>query len=110
MSDLITDDKLGNNLGSDEITKTRIRRFKLKFTDFAIKNFTANFINDQGKTLRLVRVPFDTGAGRSYLKGLKLVQYQRSKKKYFMLRYWHNSKSDDITLGQFEEDKFGTSY
>ncbi len=108
MSDLITDDKLGNNLGSDEITKTRIRRFKLKFTDFAIKNFTANFINDQGKTLRLVRVPFDTGAGRSYLKGLKLVQYQRSKKKYFMLRYWYNSKSDDITLGQFEEDKFGT--
>ena len=83
MSDLITDDKLGNNLGSDEITKTRIRRFKLKFTDFAIKNFTANFINDQGKTLRLVRVPFDTGAGRSYLKGLHAIS--KIKKKYFML-------------------------
>ena len=44
----------------------------------------------------------------SFLKGLKLVQFQKTKAKYFILRYWYNSKSGDITLGQFEEDKFGT--
>jgi len=60
MSDLITDDKLGSKLGHSEITKTRtFKKFRLKFTDFAIKNFTADFINDKGKTLKRVYVPFD---------------------------------------------------
>ena len=107
MSDLITDDKLGSKLGHSEITKTRtFKKFRLKFTDFAIKNFTADFINDKGKTLKRVYVPFDH-TKNSFLKGLKLVQFQKTKAKYFILRYWYNSKSGDITLGQFEEDKFG---
>ena len=106
MTEKNTHDKLVTKLGSDEIAKTRIK-FKLKFTDFAIKNYTANFINEKGKTLKRVTCPFDTGSGKSFLKGLKLAQYFKTKNKFFMLRYWFNSKSDDVSLGQFEEGIFG---
>ena len=40
------------------------------------------------------------------LKGLKLVQFQKTKKKYFILRYWFNSKNRDLTIGEFVLDKF----
>jgi hypothetical protein len=106
MTEKNTHNKLGLKLGSDEIAKTRIK-FRLKFTDFAISNFTSDFINDKGKTLTRVATKFDTGSGRSFLKGLRLVQYQKTKSKYFYLRYWYNSSCIDLVLGQFEEGIFG---
>ena len=106
MTEKNTHTKLGSELGSSEITKTR-GRFKLKFTDYAISNFTSNFINDKGKTLRKVATPFDTGSGKSFLKGLRLVQYQKTKSKIFELRIWLENRCVDISLGKFEETRFG---
>ena len=106
MTEKNTHTKLGPELGSSEITKTR-GRFKLKFTDYAISNFTSNFINDKGKTLRKVATPFDTGSGKSFLKGLRLVQYQKTKSKIFELRIWLENRCVDISLGKFEETRFG---
>ena len=106
MTEKNTHTKLGFELGSNEIVKTRVK-FKLKFTDYAISNFTSNFINDKGKTLRKVATPFDTGSGKSFLKGLRLVQYQKTKSKIFELRIWLDNRCIDISLGKFEEARFG---
>ena len=36
--------KLGTELEHSEIDQTRAKKFKLKFTDYAVEKFTANFI------------------------------------------------------------------
>ena len=39
-----TDNKLDTRLAHSKIAKTCTPKFKLKFTDFAVEKFTANFI------------------------------------------------------------------
>jgi hypothetical protein len=39
-----TDNKLGTELLQSEIAPTITKKFKLKFTDYAVEKFTANFI------------------------------------------------------------------
>ena len=115
MKDNKTDSKLGTQLGHDEISNSRTQknsasqkarpRFKIKFTDYAVDKFVASFFAD-GKLRARKYTPFDVSR-HTILKGLKLVQFQKTKKKYFILRYWLNGKSKDLTIGEFVLDKFG---
>ena len=78
-------------------------KFKLKFTDYAINNFMSSFgIPPKARVI----TPFDVSK-HSALKGLKLVQYLKGKKKYFFLRYWFNGLYLPLTIGQFIPDIFG---
>ncbi len=101
--------KLGTELEHREIEQTRAKKFKLKFTDYAVEKFTANFIytNKEGVEKRRTRsfTPFDVSR-HTILKGLKLVQYERTKKKYFVLQFWFNSKPNYITIGEFQPGVF----
>ena len=99
-----TDHKLGTELEHKEIPQTRAQKFKLKFTDYAVNKFFASFIID-GKVKVRKFVPFDVSK-HTILKGLKLVQYQKTKKKYFVLQYWFNSKPNYITIGEFKPGIF----
>ena len=111
MKDKINTSKLDTHLAHDKIVKTCTQekevasvvtaapevKFKLKFTDYAIKNFMSSFgIPPKARVI----TPFDVSK-HSALKGLKLVQYFKSKKKYFFLRYWYNGRSLPLTIGQF---------
>ena len=104
-----TDNKLGTELLQSEIAPTITKKFKLKFTDYAVEKFTANFIytdkNGNTKTKDRSYVPFDVSR-HTILKGLKLVQYQKSKKKYFIMQIWFNSKPKLVTIGEFQPGVF----
>ena len=100
-----TDNKLGTELGHNEISHSRTQKFKLKFTDFAVEKYVASFFIN-GKVKARKYVPFDVSR-HTILKGLKLVQFQKTKKKYFILRYWFNGKSKDLTIGEFKPGVFG---
>ena len=69
---------------------------KLKFTDYAVDKFQANFIytdkNGETKTRPRAYVPFDVSR-HTVLKGLRLFQNQKTKSKTFLLQYWFNGKS-----------------
>ena len=93
-----TDHKLGTELEHKEIPQTRAQKFKLKFTDYAVNKFIANFPDGNLKARRYF--PFDVSR-HTILKGLKLVLYQNTKKKYFILQYWFNKKTKLITIGEF---------
>ena len=101
--------KLGTELEHREIEQTRAKKFKLKFTDYAVEKFTANFIytDKDGAEKRRQRAytPFDVSR-HTILKGLKLVQYEKTKKKYFILKFWFNNKSRLITIGEFQSGVF----
>ena len=99
MSEEETNDILGTQQEHTEIAQTRAQRFKVKFTDYAVNKFFASFIID-GKLKARKYIPFDVSK-HTILKGLKLVQYQKTKKKYFILQYWFNKKSKLITIGEF---------
>tara|TARA_Y100001951_G_scaffold48384_1_gene38146 strand:- start:58 stop:1737 length:1680 start_codon:yes stop_codon:yes gene_type:complete len=112
-----TDSKLGTKLEPGEIVKTRAKknsasqrarpRFKIKFTDYAIEKYMSSFIDPiTNKTKYKIYTPFDVSK-HTVLKGLKLIQYEKTKKKYFILQYWFNGKSYYITIGQFVPGKFG---
>ena len=98
-----TDNKLNTRLVPGEITQTSTKKFKLKFTDFAIEKYMSSF-GVPGKYR--VYTPFDV-TKNTILKGLKLCQYLESKKKYFVLQYWYNSKPNYITIGEFKPGVFG---
>ena len=70
-----TDNKLDTRLAHSKIAKTCTPKFKLKFTDFAVEKFTANFIitlpDGSIKTKPRAYVPFDVSRHTS-LKGLRL--------------------------------------
>ncbi len=101
--------KLGTELEHREIEQTRAKKFKLKFTDYAVEKFTANFIytDKEGAEKRRQRAytPFDVSR-HTILKGLKLVQYERTKKKYFVLQFWFNGIAKLITIGEFQPGVF----
>ena len=110
MTDKIKQSKLGTGLLHSEIaqTITEPKRAKLKFTDYAIERYNADFIGKNGKTKSRVYIPFEVSK-HSSLKGLKLCQYQKTKKKFFILQYWLESKAYLITVGAFISGVFGVS-
>ena len=72
-----TDNKLGTELEHSEISHSGAKKFKLKFTDFAVEKFTATF----GVPSKIrVYTSFDISK-HTTLKGLKLVQFFKTKKK-----------------------------
>ena len=103
MTDKIKQSKLDSTLGDELIRQSRRL---LKFTDYAIERFNGNFINAKGKTQKQIRIAFDVSKNTA-LKGLKLFQYRRSKRKYFTINYWFNNKSKNISLGEFRPGVFG---
>ena len=94
MSDKQNESKLDTELAHSEITETCTPKFKLKFTDYAVDKFQANFIytdkNGETKTRPRAYVPFDVSR-HTILKGLKLVQYNKTKKKYFYISTFTNN-------------------
>ena len=71
------DNKLGTQLEHSDIAQTIAKKFKLKFTDFAVEKFTATF----GVPSKIrVYTSFDISK-HTTLKGLKLVQFFKTKKK-----------------------------
>ena len=87
-------------------SQTARPRFKIKFTDYAIENFTSAFlVKDKVKERAIT--PFDVSKNTA-LKGLKLCQYRKGLKKYFVLFYWFNKNSWPITIGEFRLGIFGT--
>ena len=103
------DNKPGTEQEHNDIAPTRAKKFKLKFTDYAVEKYTSNFIftdkNGNTKTRDRAYVPFDVSR-HTILKGLKLVQYQKTKKKYFILRYWYQQEYKMLTIGEFKPGVF----
>jgi hypothetical protein len=67
----------------------------IKFTDYAINNFQYDFKPES--RLKQGGVKFSN----SGIKGLKLFQYKKSKKKYFIQQFWFNKRSNVWTVGEF---------
>jgi len=106
MTEEIKQSKLQSKLEDRPIAQTRRQLKKLKFTDYAIERYTADFINSKGKNRKQTVIPFDVSKNTS-LKGLKLTQYQKTKKKVFTMQFWFNGKADYIYLGEFRPGIFG---
>ena len=57
------DNKPGTEQEHNDIAPTRAKKFKLKFTDYAVEKYTSNFIftdkNGNTKTRDRAYVPFD---------------------------------------------------
>ena len=98
-----TDNKLDTELVPTKISNSGTQKFRLKFTDFAIEKYTSTF----GVPSKYrVYTPFDVSK-HTILKGLKLCQFFKSKKKFFVLKYWFNNKAKTITIGEFKPGLFG---
>lgn len=83
-----TDNKPGTKQVPNDISQTSTKKFKLKFTDYAIEKYTSSF----GVPSKYrVYTPFDVSK-HTILKGLKLCQFFKTKKKFFVLRYWFNNQ------------------
>ena len=67
----------------------------LQFSNPAIEKYLPTFGN-----LRHKSIPFKVPL-RSHLKGLTLSVSRATKKKYFVLRYWFQSKYRPYTLGTY---------
>tara|TARA_B100000780_G_C20831587_1_gene330431 strand:- start:132 stop:518 length:387 start_codon:yes stop_codon:yes gene_type:complete len=106
MTEEIKQSKLQSKLEDRPIAQTRGQLKKLKFTDYAIERYTADFINSKGKNRKQSVIPFDVSKNTS-LKGLKLTQYQKTKKKVFTMQFWFNGKASYIYLGEFRPGIFG---
>ena len=105
MSEEIDKSKLGTELVRDQKGKTCT---KIKFTDYAVERFQGDFIGPNGKFRERIRVPFDISRNTA-LKGLKLCQFYKSKKKFFNLNYWFGGKSKFIVIGEFRKGVFGVN-
>ncbi len=86
---------------------------KLDFSDRAIENFNPtedSFLyrdsNDNLKKRKQIHIPFDVPK-RSPLKGIQLGVYSATKTKVFILNYWHNNKSNRLTIGFYIPKIFG---
>ena len=76
------------------------KKTSIKFTNYAINNFQYDFTDTQGKS----------GAVKlesSGVKGLKLFQYNKSKRKYFIQQFWFSGRSDYWTIGEFRPNVYG---
>ena len=72
----------------------------VKFTDYAIDKYQYNFDNVKAKSIAIKLK--DCG-----IKGLKLIQYKTTGKKYFHQIFWFDGRSDYWSVGQFIKGKFG---
>jgi len=86
---------------------------KLEFSDRAIENFNPTediFLyrdsNNNLKKRKQIHIPFDVPK-RSPLKGIQLGVYSATKTKVFILNYWHNNKSNRLTIGFYIPKIFG---
>ena len=93
-----TDNKLGTELGHNEISHSRTQKFKLKFTDFAVEKYVASFFIN-GKVKARKYVPFDVSR-HTILKGLKLCIQKSTGSKLFWLQFWFNGKADYYSVGK----------
>ena len=98
-----TDNKPGTKQVPNDISQTSTKKFKLKFTDYAIEKYTSSF---GVPSKHRVYTPFDVSK-HTILKGLKLCQFFKTKKKFFVLRYWFNNQYKSITIGEFKPGIFG---
>ena len=78
----------------------RLEDRTVKFTDYAIDKYQFNFDNFKAKSVGVKLI--DCG-----IKGLKLIQYKNSKKKYFQQQFWFDGKPDYWSVGEFIKGKFG---
>ena len=76
-------------------------KLSIKFTDYAINKHETNFDNIKGKS---AGVKLENCG----IKGLKIIQYKKTKRKYFCQNFWFEGKTDVWTVGQFIKDKLGT--
>ena len=81
-----TESKLDNQLATEQKAQTGKSKIKLRFTDYAIERFMPSFMVE-GKQKDLIDTPFDVSR-HTILKGLKLAQFQKTKKKYFILKLY----------------------
>ena len=72
-----------------------INKKTLQFSNSAIDKYLPTFGNPRHKSIPF-KVPL-----RSHLKGLRLNVSRATKKKYFVLRYWFQSKYRPYTLGTY---------
>ena len=72
----------------------------VKFTDHAINKYQYNFNTFKGISVAIK-------LENSGLKGLKLVQYKKTKKKYFTQNFWFDGKTNRWTVGEFRLGIFG---
>ncbi len=99
----VTETSTTKNLAS----QTARPRSKIKFTDYSIERFTSDFIDPiTNKTRYRVYSKFDVSKNTK-LKGLRLCQFEKTKSKHFILRYWFNGQYLSLTLGEFKPGKFG---
>ena len=59
----------------------------VKYTDYAINKYQANFDNVKAKSV-VIRLE------NCGIKGLKILQYKKTKKKYFLQYFWFDRKTD----------------
>ena len=78
-------------------------RVRVKFTDYAINKFQGTeelFNKTKDKS---ISVRFENCG----LKGLKLFQYKKSLKKFFVQQFWFDGKADHWSVGEFRPNIFG---
>ena len=98
----ITDSKLDTKLLQEKQPKT-ITEKKLLYTDYSIERFHANFIGAKGTRVRV----YKSFEGKNAPKGMRICQFEKTKAKYFIIQYWYDGKSHQLTLGEFYYGKFG---
>ena len=72
----------------------------VKYTDYAINKYQANFDNVKAKSV-VIRLE------NCGIKGLKILQYKKTKKKYFLQYFWFDRKTDLWIAGEFRPKIFG---
>ena len=98
MKDSITNgtkSKLGTELGTDSPKKA----IDLKFTDYSINKFQSDF--NKGQIYKRTTIP------NSGIKGLLLSQGIKTRRKYFIQRFWFDGKANNWTVGEFRLGIFG---
>jgi len=78
----------------------RLEDRTVKFTDYAIDKYQYDFDNVKAKSISIKLI-------NCGIKGLKLIQYKTTGKKYFQQQFWFNGKADYWSVGEFNKDKFG---
>lgn len=90
----MTKSKLDTGLENNSIKKPT----ELKATDYSINKFESDF--SLGKTKK-------TNIQNSGVKGLKISQSKKTRRKYFVQNFWFENRSDYWTVGEFRLGVFG---
>jgi hypothetical protein len=85
-----------------------VNKLEVKFTDYAIDNYSPSFeLKDEGGTYTKDQLTIRLLELGPTLKGLKYNHYRKSKKKCFILSYWHKKKSLTFPCGLFRKEVYG---